>query len=205
MKKWMCVALLPLMMCAGSCSALAGGLYNLHDSPYATFIARKPGDLLTLVVEEHAVTSDNGSREHERSNEFSFKLKDIFFPSINAAKGLTATKGGGDQPVLEWESNSDYDARASSRGDHKFLTTMQVQIVEEVSDGQLVIRGFRTVNLNGKNKKILVSGVIRQRDISRNNTISSFQVADAVIQIDGDVADSDVEPGIFNKMLNYVF
>ena len=205
MKKLRIIFILPLLVSAAQCSAFAGGLYQVSDSPYATFIARKPGDLLTVIVEEHAITSDNGERKHNRNNSFAMNIKEFFFPGLNAGKGFLDTKGGGDHPILEWDSDSKFKAKAENSADHEFLTTFQVQIVEEVTEGQFVIRGHRKVNLNGKSRTIYVSGVIRQRDITRRNTISSYQIADALVEIDGEVGGKDVAPGLLNRIANFIF
>lgn len=205
MNRFSKLLIVPLLLGAAQCTALAGGLYDVKSSPYATFIARKPGDLLTVIVEEHAVTSDNGERKHEREQGFEFNLEEFFFPGINAGKGFTTTKATGDYPMAKWNTENEFEAKAENSADHEFLTTFQVQIVEEVNEGQFVIRGHRKVNLNGKPRTIYISGVIRQRDISRANTISSYQIADAVVEIDGETGGKDVAPGILHKIVSYIF
>lgn len=183
----------------------AADLYEVDDSPFHTFIARKAGDIVTVIVEEEAETIDEAKRELSRGNDSKWTLKDIFLPPVNLAKGLTRTKGGGDSPVFELSAENEFEAEAKSEAIHSVETTLQVRLIEEVTAGQFVVRGHRMVNINGKDRNIFISGIIRQRDITPYNTISSDKIADATIEIEGETGKDDVEPGFIMKALNFIF
>lgn len=183
----------------------AADFYEVDDSPFHTNIARETGDIVTVIVEEEAETVDEAKRELLRDNGSKWTLKDIFFPHVNVADGLTKTKGAGDSPVFEIEATNEFEAEAKSEAIHSVETTIQVRLIEEVTEGQFVIRGHRMVNINGKNRNVFISGVIRQRDITPYNTVSSDQIVDASIEIEGETSKDDVEPGFIMKTLNYIF
>ena len=207
MKGLTIAAIASATLLSGQLDAYAGLLYEVHSgSPFATFIARKPGDLLTLVIREKAITEDTGKRKRERSNDVSAKLTQFFLPPFNAARGLSATAAGGDSPELAWETETTFDAKSDSSSKHTFETKLQIRLIEEILPGQFMVRGYRTINLNGKDRQIMVNGVIRQRDIdSDNNSIESHQLADAHIEIIGETADDDVHEGFLQKMINKIF
>ncbi len=194
-----------LLLAAGNLSAIAGSLYKVESTPFATFIARHPGDILTMIVDEWSDTTDSGSRDHERKSEAEVNLTKFFIPKFNIDDGFVHTAGGGDDPGIAFDSDSKTSASADNKSAHKFETKLEVRLVEEVRPGQFVIRGHRIVNINGKDKKIFVSGIIRQRDITPFNTIRSHQVADAQVQIVGEVGGKDVAEGFLNKVFNFIF
>ena len=205
MKKQLIAAFAASIMATGSLAGYAGDLYEVDSSPFHTFIARKSGDLVTIVIWERVETRDNAVVMNERKNNADFTLKDIFFPHVNISDGLTKLKGSGDSPVVEWSANNKFNATANNTADHLFKTTIEARLVEEVVDGQFVIRGHRYVNINGKQKKIFVSGVVRQRDITPYNTIDSDKIVDAVVEIEGEVAQEDAQPGFLMKAMQFLF
>lgn len=180
-------------------------LYDVVDSPFATFIAKRPGDLVTIVVEESATTEDKADRLQTRDNDADFNLSQFFVPPFNFQEGFSRTELSGDPPGVSFDTTSTFEADAENTSEHAFRTTLQARLVEAIGNGQFVIRGHRIVNLNGKDKKIFISGVIRQRDITRDNTIRSNQIADAMVEIEGEMATKDTRPGIFMKLFNMIF
>lgn len=188
--------------------SLEAGLTELYDvslSPYATYIAQKPGDILTVIIDEYAETEDNGDRSQKRTDKNSFSLKDLFIPKLDAREGFMATKGGGDSPALGYESSTDYKAEAKHGSRHEIEAKLQVRIIEQTRVGEFVVRGTRQVMINGKPKKLFVSGIVRQRDITADNTIKSHQIADARIEIEGEINTKDLKPSVFNKFFNWIF
>lgn len=182
-----------------------GSLYQLKESPYTTFIAQQPGDILTVVVEEAASTTNNGSSTSERSNTQELSLDKIFFPYFKINTGLDDINGGGDPAGLSWTSSNKFNGTGAADSTHNVQTTMQVRIVEEIQEGHYYIRGCRNLNIDGRDRKLHLSGVIRQRDIDPSNTISSSKIADAVIEIEGDMSHEVLKPGLIHKIFNLVF
>ncbi|SCA62603.1 hypothetical protein SCG7109_AB_00580 [Chlamydiales bacterium SCGC AG-110-M15] len=192
-----------------------GKLYELTSSPYVPNIASKPGDILTVIVSETSQANETGSRELTREDSKKFNLKEFFLPYFKINNGFDDTKSTGDTPVVEFETADEFEADSTNASQHSFETRFQVRIVEQVGEDQLVIRGQRLLNLNGKRKNIFVSGVIRRDDISSSfdsdpsknffNTIRSELIADAVIEVEGETFTKDLEPGVVSKVLSYIF
>jgi flagellar L-ring protein precursor FlgH len=81
---------------------------------------------------------------------------------------------------------------------------MQVRIIEEIQEGHFFIKGFRNLNIDGKDKRLYISGVIRQRDIAPDNPILSSRIADAVVEIEGDVGNETLRPGLLHRLFNFI-
>ncbi len=210
MKHMLLTILLPLLICGVSADASLGRFYKLEMSPWSEKVANKPGDLLTVIINEASSTSDAATRNSKREDSKEWSLKELFLPRIDINEGFFSTKGGGDSPELSLESSDEFKGSATNQSNHSFLTRFQVRIVEEVGAGQFVVRGERTVNLNGKRKTMYLSGVIRKEDIQKDpgdennlNTIKSHLIADAHIEIEGDVYKKDLEPGYISKFLSW--
>lgn len=205
MKKQLMASLLSLSMIQGTLGAYAGDLYDVDASPFHTFIARKAGDVVTVVIWEKVETTDDAQTELTRENDASFSLKKLFLPPVDIARGFSRAEGDGDEPGFNFEAESEFKAKGKNKARHLFKATIEARLIEEVVDGQFVIRGHRMVNINGKQKKLFVSGVIRQRDITPFNTVDSDKIVDAVVEIEGQVAKDDTQPSMIMKIMNYIF
>ena len=184
-------------------SVLLGNIYNLNKSPYAADVARDLGDILTIIVDESAVTKNRGSTDENKGYGSDFGLKELFFPSLNISKGLTASSGSGDEPGFDFKFNKERKFGASRSSQHQFNTRLQVRIVEKIGDDQYLVQGNRAIHINGKDTKIFVSGILREKDISVNNTAFSYCLADAIIEIDDEIVTKDGSPGILGKILDF--
>jgi flagellar L-ring protein precursor FlgH len=195
-----------LLVAAGTLDAGCCCLpYKVQNSPYATPIANSVGDLVTVCIEEKVTTTDNGKGKLERRSNFLAELKQFFFPFVDPSEGFTAVKGDGDGSVLEFNTASRFEGIAENKAKHSFETKITVRLIEEIRPQEFFVRGYRLVNINGKPKKIFLSGVIRQWDITAENTIKSEQLADAIVEIESEVGQKDIQPGIINRWFNKIF
>ena len=62
------------------------------------------------------------------------------------------------------------------------------------------------MDINDESQEILISGIIRSKDVSPANTVYSYQVADAQVSFKGTGAVQEAEaPGWFTRILNWLF
>lgn len=196
------LSLFILVLVQGS---LRASVYDLEHSPYATLMARKSGDLLTVIVMEKTETEDSGENSQSKKHEMDWGLSKFFFPHFKPNKGFDDTASSGTSPGLEWNSSEKFNADQTRESSHTVATKFQVRIVEEVLPGQFVVRGKRSVRVEGKDKQIYLSGIVRQEDISKENTIESHLIADAMIEIDGQSISKDLKPGYLGNILRNIF
>ncbi len=80
--------------------------------------------------------------------------------------------------------------------------TITATVVGVDSTGNLRIEGERKLNVNGVTHLMRVSGRVRPFDIRNNNTILSYQIADAYIEYrrDGKFRRKLIRPGTFVKV-----
>lgn len=206
MKKIIFLMLMPCILMAGSVLAAFGSLYDVQKSPYAIDVAKKPGDLLTVIVNEAAITKNDGQNNLKKQYDaFQFALEKFFLPKFGLTSGFKATMADGDKPGVSLNAKKQWKFDAQRSSNHLFETKLQVRLVEEIDRGSFLVKGHRTVNINGKTTKIFVSGVVRERDIGPDNTIASHLIADAIVEIDDELVSQDLKPGIIERILGFFF
>jgi len=185
------VALLVAGCILPTASALAADLYP-HDGWAALAsdrAARKPGDLLTVLIDESATASDSADSSSQKSS------------VINGQVSAGPLFGGSGS--LDLSSGSDNTGATHRSG------TMVGQITAIVDDvlpnGDLHIAGSQVLNINGEKTKIGIRGRVRQADISQANVVLSSRVADAMIDYDGaGFVSRSAKPGIITRLFQWL-
>jgi len=169
--------------------------FSLAQSMFSDRRARNVGDILTVLVMESSTASSKAKTQTQKVNDH----------------GVLATGGSGN---LAYSPMYGIDGRVSNKfsGDAAvsrqgvLRTTLTVQIKEIKPNGNLVVEGSRTMEVNGEKEITTVRGIVRPQDISTRNTIYSYQLADAEISYKGKgVVQTGQRPGILTRILNFIF
>jgi flagellar L-ring protein precursor FlgH len=172
----------------------SGSLWSEQSEPlYADFKARKMGDLLTIVVLENTVAAAKAETQTSKSESASTTagigpLLKFFLPELGAS-GQAASSGSG-----------------STTRSGSLSTRLSVIVVETRPNGVLKIEGTRTVQINGETQKLVLTGLVRIKDISADNTVLSTQMANAEIKFEGKgPIGSRQREGLITKLFKLLF
>lgn len=172
--------------------ALANSLWTDEAANiYRDKVAGEVGDLITIVIVEKSSASQRASTETSQGSAmnggpglgiFDFvKTFSLNYDDKNAADGLTTRQG-----LL--------DARITA------------QIIGKQPNGNLMVRGRKTIIINGENQEIEITGVIRKENIKPDNTIESIYMTDVEIRYTGEgVVGDKQKSGLFEKLFNWLF
>ena len=112
----------------------------------------------------------------------------------------------GDIPLLGTSTEKSFDGKASTTRANKVTATVAARVVNVMPDGLLQVEGARETRVNNETQYLVVSGLIRSRDVASDNSIMSTQMADAQISYYGKgvVADKQ-KPGWFTRLMDHVW
>ncbi|MCA8968247.1 MAG: flagellar basal body L-ring protein FlgH [Planctomycetes bacterium] len=139
--------------------------------------ASRIGDILTVVIREsHKVKNED--KVNRTSNSSLAASLEAFDIKPNAfTNGLL--------PSFDVRSSKSQAGNAKQEKDATFEAQIAVTIVDELPNGNLVISGRRTVNIDDETKTLKISGIIRRWDVDANNQVPSNRVAEAKVAIEG--------------------
>lgn len=91
------------------------------------------------------------------------------------------------------KAGREFGGQGDSSQSNRLTGFITVTVIERLPNGNLVVAGEKQLTLNQGDETVRVSGVVRPSDISTNNVVPSFKVADAEITYGGKgfVADSN--------------
>jgi flagellar L-ring protein FlgH len=159
-------------------------------------VARRVGDLLTVVVYESSTASGSAENAANKSTSFQGQV---------SAGNPTAifNTGVNEQASLGLSHASDNTGSTTRTG--TMVGEISVTIDAVLANGDLHVSGVQVLNINGERTRIGVKGRVRLADISASNTILSTSLADATIDYDGAgfVSESS-KPGLITRALNWI-
>ena len=155
------------------------------------------GDLITIVVQESTTASKNNATSTSKKASMDAAITAFLYSP--AASGLL-TKGG-TMPALKYNSANTFDGGGTIKNSEQIVAQVTLRVIDVLPIGNMLIEGTRETSFSGEKQKILLHGIVRQDDVLANNTVFSYNVADAKIQIigKGTIADSQ-RKGWFTKI-----
>ncbi len=151
-----------------------------NTSMFQDIKARRVGDILTITVSEVSKASKSASTNTNRDKSMSGSM---------SFGGMTA----GNKTVLDPVEFGGYDgtfgsgfkgAGSTSKAD-SMTAYMTATVVDVLPNGNLLIRGSRWTKVNNEMQQMILEGVVRPNDITRNNAVLSQNIADAKIFFEG--------------------
>jgi len=148
---------------------------------YADKRASGIGDIITILVQENSTASKNNETKTEKSSSLTEAITAFLYSP--AASGLL-TKNG-QLPAMAYNSDSKHDGSGSINNSENVIAKIAVRIVDVLPNNIFVIEGKRETSFGGEHQTIILRGVVRCDDINPDNTVFSYNVSDATIQIIG--------------------
>jgi len=184
------------LLLEGSIALKAQDEIGNYASLYADVKARRVGDLLEVIISESNVGTNNAQTSTSKEN----SAETTGEATTGALSGLFPGMGG------SIDVSSDYSGQASSTRRGTLSSRMTVRIIDVLPNGNLVIEGSKTMEINSDYEVVTISGIVDPRYISASNTVSSSQIANAKITYKGKGSVTDGNRvGLIGRLLNWVF
>lgn len=179
----------------------AESLWN-ESSPAANMYsdrkARNIGDIVTIRISESSSATRTGKNSNTKSASANMEASTGLFSQLFRFFKFDTEASA--------KNTDSYSANGSLSNTNTVKATMTAQVVEVKPNGNLVISGKQTVAQGGEEQKITVEGVVRTEDIAEDNSVYSYNIANAQIHIDGKgpIA-AKQKQGIITQLLNFFF
>jgi flagellar L-ring protein precursor FlgH len=174
---------------------IKGQDFGRSSSLFTDIKAHRVGDILTVLIYENSQASNQVETKSEK-------------------KSSAKTEGGpGVGPLdfiplfgAEMSSDYDHDGKGENLRRGSLRAKMSVTVVAVKSNSDLVVQGSRVVGLSNDKETLTLTGVVRSRDITSENTIDSYLIADAEIHYSGKGnASTAARPGFISRLISWLF
>ena len=186
MKKFIITLILSLFV------TLNGQIFEgVTNSMFSDIKAHNIGDVITVIVVEQTKAAQNSSSQN--SNKSSLTAKGETSGNITSFLPLFGTGA---------TVNNAYDGSEASEQNEKLVGKVTATITERMPSGVLKIEGQRMLEVNGEKNMMQVKGMVRPKDILTDNTVYSYNIANAEIAYKkGNVHKRFIKPGLLQKTI----
>ena len=162
----------PVQSSAGSLWSSASRLTDVGSDVRAAQV----DDLVTIVVNEQASAVASGDTKTSRASAAASQITALAGPK---------SPGGALSNLLNLTGSQSLNGSGSTSRGSTITATLSARVTAVLPNGYLVLQGTKDVLVNSEHQIVTVRGVIRPADLSPGNIITSNQIAQMEIHIDG--------------------
>ncbi len=183
----------------------AGSLWT--ESRGGMFIdlkGRTVGDIITVVIVEKASASKEAKTETDRKSTMQAGITDLF--GLEKYIEQIGNSSVSSDSLVNASASNDFEGSGKTSRKENLLATLTTQVVEVLPNGNLRIRGNKTVTVNSETQIVTLSGIVRSTDVSPHNIVDSKNILNARIAYVGDGVISDKQqPGWLVRTLDNIW
>lgn len=144
------------------------------NEPYRDFRAWQPMDLVTIVVTETSLGRHTADTE--------IKSKSEFLAAIEHFLGLEAQTQKWSQPpdlnaLIQASTQNNFKGEGRTIRQGQLNARLSAVVAEVLPSGLLRIEGEKIIAVNNEEQIMVISGLVRQRDISSDNEVNASKIA----------------------------
>jgi flagellar L-ring protein precursor FlgH len=175
-----------------------GSLFNevSSDFLFSDNRARRVGDIVLIKVEEVTRAKNKADTTSERTN--AQLLQVDAFLGHNYVLGIPVGV-----PGVSSRNNSNFSATGETTRENNVLTTVAARVINVLPSGILQVEGSRETRVNDETQHLVITGLVRARDIEADNSVRSSLMADSKMALFGKGTISDKQsPGWLTRLLD---
>jgi flagellar L-ring protein precursor FlgH len=158
----------------------AGSLWQVGTSQamFADKKAHAVGDILTIIIQENNGATRQNNTTTAKKATVNASVASFLYPVT--ASGLLTKKG--QLPAMNYASDSQFNGGGQINNSETITAQMAVSVIDVLPNGNMVIEGRLHTAFSGEKQDAIVRGIARPDDIASNNTLLSYNIANATIQ-----------------------
>lgn len=138
--------------------------------------ARRPNDLISVVVSENLAASTDGTVKNSRASSANSQVSALF-GALHVGNAL--------QDLVNQSSAAGLNAQGASATNSSLQTVFGGQVVDVLPNGMLVIEAARQVEFSQQTQTIVLRGLVRPEDISQQNQVLSTAISSLELEVRG--------------------
>ena len=144
------------------------------------------GDIIIVLVRESIDASTRSDTNTKKESEISAQspVRSNTFLVAERPDGLGLINPER-PPNWNIDVENEHRGRGSTQRSNTLTTTIACTVTKVHANGNLEIMGSRQVTVNREDSTVMITGTVRSRDVSPENTVPSDRVANAVVELRG--------------------
>jgi flagellar L-ring protein precursor FlgH len=161
-------------------SSLATSLWdeevNGGRSLYSDRKAVRRGDLVTIVINLDSKATKDQSTQTSKTVDMLARFQALWGPYWGGVR--TAAEQDRRQPHNQWSDAETFNGNGQLKHNESLTSTIQARVTDVMPNNVLRVEAARKVEIDKETSYLVLTGLIRQEDLTTANTVNSSQVAD---------------------------
>jgi len=162
-------------------------------------------DIITIIIDENSSTTSSQKLETEKESSSSANVNAM----VNWLKLLELRVREGDiddVDLIDIATSREFTGEGDYERKDRFTARISAIVREVKPNGTMLVEARKTIARDSEISELVLSGLIREEDITVQNTVLSSQMADLriVLENEGDLKQA-AEKGLITRVLDAVF
>jgi flagellar L-ring protein precursor FlgH len=165
--------------------------------------AFQPMDVITVMIRENNV----GKKQADTSADSKYSISAGIASLFGLEKKVTSVAPGGfdNNALVGANTASKHDVTGATSRQGSLAGTISAVIMEVLPNGLMRIEGSKIISMNAEEEIMVISGLVRPRDINAENAIDSSRIANMRIDFYGKGVLGEIqEPGWMHGFLKRI-
>jgi flagellar L-ring protein FlgH len=165
--------------------------------------AHQLGDIVTVIINENASASKEATTETDRGSSMTAGIPNLFgYETVLQEKNAGLNMSS----LVDANFKNEFKGSGKTTRSEDLAATLTTQVIKVYPNGNMKIRGGKSVVVNNENQIIYLTGIIRSSDVNADNTVDSSKLLNAQIAYTGKGAISDKQkPGWLMRIMDNVW
>lgn len=147
---------------------------RIANEVFRDFRAWQPMDLLTIVINEVSIGRHDADTEVKSKSQYLAAIENFF--------GLEQQTQQWKYPpdlssLIQAQTQNDFKGEGQTNRQAQLTARMSAVVAEVLPSGLLRIEGEKIISVNNEEQVMVISGLVRPRDISSDNEVQSTKIA----------------------------
>jgi flagellar L-ring protein precursor FlgH len=158
---------------------------GVRGTLFLDYKARQVGDLIVVNIVESSSASNSNSTQTSKSGSNNSSVTAALGLPLNLGMNNFLGTGGEFTPTIGTTTSEAFAGNGNKSKSDTVTATIAARVMEVLPSGNLIIEGNREIIVDQEKQIIKLTGIVRQKDISAENTVPSTAIADARISYSG--------------------
>lgn len=165
----------------------------------------KKHDIITIIIDENSSTTSSQKLETAKDSSSSASI-DALVDWLQLLELRIEQGGITNTDLIDLSTARDFNGEGDYERKDKFSARISATVIDVKPNGTLVLQAKKTIARDSEISELVLSGLVREEDITQQNTILSSQMADLkiILENEGDVKEA-AEKGLITRVLDAVF
>lgn len=144
-------------------------------------------DSVTILIRESTSSEITSSNDLKRDANQNMTLNNWLTPSFSGGLGAKqhGEQAGGNTPTISWSSGRAHKSDSTIERTQYLTSTLTGTVTEVKPNGYLVVQASKTINVNGEEQMMTVTGMVNPNHMDSTSTVKAEYIIDMRVSYTG--------------------